>query len=227
MIFDALTIFPRVLESLLSQGVIAQARKKGEIKLGIWDLRDFAEGPHKNVDDRPYGGGPGMVMKPEPFYRGVRSIKAGRGGGRVILVSARGQLVDQEKLEELAGEDNLILLAGRYEGVDERVTEICDDRLSIGNFVLSGGEIPAAALIDGVSRLLGGVLGNEESTSGDSFSRGDLLGPPQYTRPREYEGMKVPEVLLSGDHEKISEYRRNRARHDTAELRPDLLEGGD
>lgn len=227
MIFDALTIFPRVLEGLLSQGVIAQARTKGEIKLGIWDLRDFAKGPHRNVDDRPYGGGPGMVMKPEPFYRGVRSIKAGRGGGRVILLSARGQLVDQEKLEELTEEDNLILLAGRYEGVDERVTEICDDRLSIGNFVLSGGEIPAAALIDGVSRLLGGVLGNEESTSGDSFSRGDLLGPPQYTRPREYEGMEVPEVLLSGDHEKISEYRQKRARRDTAELRPDLLEGGD
>lgn len=227
MIFDALTIFPRVLEGLLSQGVIAQARKKGEIKLGIWDLREFAEGPHKNVDDRPYGGGPGMVMKPEPFYRGVRSIKAGRGGGKVILLSARGQLVDQEKLEELTEEDNLILLAGRYEGVDERVTEICDDRLSIGNFVLSGGEIPAAALIDGVSRLLGGVLGNEESTNGDSFSRGDLLGPPQYTRPREYEGMEVPEVLLSGDHEKISEYRRKRARRDTAELRPDLLEGED
>lgn len=224
MIFDALTVFPNLLQALLGQGVIAQARKRGEINLGVWNLRDFAEGPHKNVDDRPYGGGPGMVMKPEPFYRGVRAIKAGRGGGRVILLSARGELVDQKKLEELTEEENLILLAGRYEGVDERVAEVCDDRLSIGDFVLSGGEIPAAALVEGVSRLVGGVLGNEESSDSDSFSRGSLLGPPQYTRPREYEGMEVPEVLLSGDHQKISEYRQRWAERDTARLRPDLLE---
>lgn len=227
MIFDVLTIFPEILRGLLSKGIIAQARKQGKIKLGIWDLREFAEGPHRNVDDRPYGGGPGMVMKPEPFYRGVKSIKAGRGGGRVILLSSRGELVTQDKFEELTGEENLILLAGRYEGVDERVAEICDDRLSLGNFVLSGGEVPAAALVEGVGRLLDGVLGNENSASTDSFSDGDSLGPPQYTRPREFKGMKVPEVLLSGDHEKIANYRKKRAREDTEKLRPDLTEEGE
>lgn len=224
MIFDVLTIFPEILRGLLSKGIIAQARKQGKIKLGIWDLREFADGPHRNVDDRPYGGGPGMVMKPEPFYRGVKSIKAGRGGGRVILLSSRGELVTQDKFEELTGEENLILLAGRYEGVDERVAEICDDRLSLGNFVLSGGEVPAAALVEGVGRLLDGVLGNEKSASTDSFSGGDSLGPPQYTRPREFKGMKVPEVLLSGDHEKIANYRKERALEDTEKLRPDLTE---
>lgn len=224
MIFDVLTIFPEILEGLLSRGVIAQARKKGKINLGLWDLRDFAEGPHRNVDDRPYGGGPGMVMKPEPFYRGVRTIKTGRGGGRVILLSSRGKLIDQSKLEELASGENLILLAGRYEGVDERVTEICDDRLSLGDFVLSGGEVPAAALVEGVGRLVDGVLGNERSAATDSFSNGDVLGPPQYTRPREFEGMKVPEVLLSGDHERIDRFRKEKALRDTEKLRPDLLE---
>lgn len=224
MIFDVLTIFPEILRGLLSKGIIAQARKQGKIKLGIWDLREYAEGPHRNVDDRPYGGGPGMVMKPKPFYRGVESIKAGRGGGRVILLSSRGELVTQDKFEELTVEENLILLAGRYEGVDERVAEICDDRLSLGNFVLSGGEVPAAALVEGVGRLLDGVLGNEKSASTDSFSSGDSLGPPQYTRPRKFRGMKVPEVLLSGDHEKIANYRKKRALEDTEKLRPDLTE---
>ena len=224
MIFDVLTIFPEILDSLTSRGVIAQARKRGKIHLGIWDLRDFAEDPHRNVDDRPYGGGPGMVMKPEPFYRGVRAIKAGRGGGRVILLSSRGELVDQSKLEALVDEDNLILLAGRYEGVDERVTEICDDRLSLGDFVLSGGEVPAAALVEGVGRLVDDVLGNERSAPTDSFSGDNLLGPPQYTRPREFEGMEVPEVLLSGDHQKIDRFRNERALRTTEELRPDLLE---
>ncbi len=227
MIFDVLTIFPEIIRGLLSKGIIAQARKEGKIKLGVWDLREFAEGPHRNVDDRPYGGGPGMVMKPEPFYRGVKSIKAGRGGGRVILLSSRGELVTQGKFEELTAEENLILLAGRYEGIDERVAEICDDRLSLGNFVLSGGEVPAAALVEGVGRLLDGVLGNENSASTDSFSGGDSLGPPQYTRPREFKGMKVPEVLLSGDHEKIANYRKKRAREDTEKLRPDLTEEGE
>lgn len=224
MIFDVLTIFPEILEGLLSRGVIAQARKKGKINLGIWDLREFAEGPHSNVDDRPYGGGPGMVMKPEPFYRGVRTIESGRGGGRVILLSSRGELMDQSKLEELVSEKNLILLAGRYEGVDERVAEICDDRLSLGDFVLSGGEVPAAALIEGVGRLVDGVLGNERSAATDSFSSGNVLGPPQYTRPREFEGMEVPEVLLSGDHGKIDRFRKEKALRDTERLRPDLLE---
>ncbi len=227
MIFDVLTIFPEIIEGLLSRGIIAQARKKGKISLGIWDLRDFSEDPHRNVDDRPYGGGPGMVMKPEPFYRGVRAIKAGRGGGRVVLLSSRGELMDQSKLEKLVPEENLILLAGRYEGIDERVGEICDDRLSLGDFVLSGGEVPAAALIEGVGRLVDGVLGNERSAATDSFSSGDVLGPPQYTRPRQFEGMEVPEVLLSGDHQKIDQFRKEKALKDTERFRPDLLEEED
>jgi len=224
MIFDLLTIFPEMVQGFLDQGVVAQARKKGKIKIGIWNLRDFARGPHKNVDDRPYGGGPGMVMKPEPFYRGVRAIKAGRGGGRVILLSSRGKLINQDRLKELALEDNLVLLAGRYEGVDERVNKICDHRLSLGNFVLSGGEIPAVAIVDGVSRLVEGVLGNEDSALSDSYYDGNLLGPPQYTRPREFEGMEVPEVLLSGDHGKIARFRKREALRVTRKLRPDLLE---
>ncbi len=224
MIFDLLTIFPEMVRGFLNQGVVAQARANGKIKVGIWNLRDFARGPHDRVDDRPYGGGPGMVMKPGPFYRGVRAIRAGRGGGRVILLSSRGELIDQDTFRRLSEEDNLILLAGRYEGVDERVLEVCDERLSLGNFVLSGGEIPAAAIIDGVSRLVEGVLGNEDSAETDSYQRGDMLGHPQYTRPREFEGMEVPEVLLSGNHARIDEFRRRQALRATRELRPDLLE---
>lgn len=224
MIFDVLTIFPEMVRGFLNQGVLAQGRKAGKVRVGIWNLREFAKGPHKNVDDRPYGGGPGMVMKPEPFFRGVRAVKAGRGGGKVILLSSRGKLINQNTFRRLAEEENLILLAGRYEGVDERVTEICDERLSLGNFVLSGGELPAVAVIDGVSRLVQGVLGNEDSAQTDSYQRGNLLGHPQYTRPRKFEGLEVPEVLLSGDHEKIAEFRRKEAYRTTNELRPDLLE---
>ncbi|MFP3953895.1 MAG: tRNA (guanosine(37)-N1)-methyltransferase TrmD [Candidatus Bipolaricaulota bacterium] len=224
MIFDLLTIFPEMVQGFLNQGVVAGARANGKIKVGIWNLRDFARGKHDRVDDRPYGGGPGMVMKPGPFYRGVRAIKAGRGGGRVILLSSRGRLIDQDTFHRLSEEENLILLAGRYEGVDERVVEICDERLSLGNFVLSGGELPAAVIIDGVSRLVEGVLGNEESAGTDSYQRGDMLGHPQYTRPREFEGMEVPEVLLSGNHARIDEFRRREALKATRELRPDLLE---
>jgi len=227
MIFDLLTIFPDMVKGFLREGVVAQARKTGKISVGIWNLRDFTRDRHRTVDDRPYGGGPGMVMKPEPFYRGVRTIKSGRGGGHVVLLSSRGRLVDQNVLKELVDYDNLVLLAGRYEGVDERVTRICDDRLSIGNFVLSGGEMPAVAIIDGVSRMVEGVLGNEESAVTDSYFADETLGPPQYTRPREFEGMEVPEVLLSGNHGKIAEFRRREALKATRELRPDLLEEED
>lgn len=225
MIFDVLSIFPDMLEGFINQGLMYQARRRGLISVGLWDLRDFAPSSDGQVDDRPYGGGPGMVMKPEPYFRGVRSIKAGRGGGRVILLTSRGELLEQETLKDLAEEDNLILLCGRYEGVDERVVKLCDDQLSIGNYVLMGGEVPAAAVMEGVGRMVKGVVGNQGSVAGDSFYGEHNLGPPQYTRPREYEGMEVPEVLLSGDHQKIRDYRRKRALEDTRSRRPDLCGG--
>ena len=225
MIFDILTIFPSIISGFLSEGLIAKARKENLIDVGIWDLRDYAEPPDYQVDDRPFGGGPGMVMKPEPFYRGVDAIKAGRSGGRVILLTSRGELLEQSHLKRWAGGENMILLCGRYEGVDERVVKICDERISLGNFVLSGGEVPAAAIIEGVSRMIEGVVGNSDSVETDSFYQTDLLGPPQYTRPREYRGMEVPEVLLSGNHEKIEDFRNREARKSTEEVRPDLMEG--
>jgi len=224
MIFDVLTIFPDILRGFLSRGLISQARKRGLIDVGLWDLRRFADDRHDSVDDRPYGGGPGMVLKPGPFFRGVRAIRAGRGGGHVVLLTSRGELLSQDKLVELSEKENLILLCGRYEGVDQRVTRLCQDQISIGDYVLSGGEVPAAVLIEGVGRMVSGFVGNSGSVETDSFYEKDILGPPQYTRPREFEGLRVPEVLLSGDHGKIAEFRRKKAEERTREFRPDLLE---
>lgn len=223
MKFDVLTIFPSLIEGFLDEGLLLKARRRNLIDVGIWDLRDFADSPDGQVDDRPYGGGPGMVMKPEPFFRGVEAIKAGRSGGRVVMLTSRGELLEQNRLEKWSKEENLILLCGRYEGIDERVGEICDERVSLGNFVLSGGEIPAAAVIEGVSRMVDGVVGNSDSVETDSFYESSSLGPPQYTRPGEYRGMEVPEVLLSGDHQKIEDFRENEAERSTKEFRPDLL----
>lgn len=223
MKFDVLTIFPSLIEGFLDEGLLLKARRRNLIDVGIWDLRDFADSSDGQVDDRPYGGGPGMVMKPEPFFRGVEAIKAGRSGGRVVLLTSRGELLEQNRLGKWAEGENLILLCGRYEGIDERVGEICDERVSLGNFVLSGGEIPAAAVIEGVSRMVDGVIGNSDSVETDSFYGSRSLGPPQYTRPREYRGMEVPEVLLSGDHQKIKDFREREAERSTKEFRPDLL----
>ncbi|MFW6421614.1 MAG: tRNA (guanosine(37)-N1)-methyltransferase TrmD [Candidatus Bipolaricaulota bacterium] len=223
MLFDVLSAFPEMLEGFIGSGLIAQAREKGLLRVGLWNLRDYAEPPHYDIDDRPYGGGPGMVLKPEPFFAGTRAIKAGRGGGHVILMSSRGELLTQSKLQELARMKNLILLCGRYEGVDERVTAICDEQLSLGDYVLLGGEVPAAAVIEGVARMVEGVVGNQRSVETDSFYDDNPLGPPQYTRPPCFEGMSVPEVLLSGDHEKIRAFRHKKALETTRRLRPDLL----
>ena len=226
MRIDILTIFPEMLEGFFAAGVIGQARERGLIEINVHDLRDFAYDKHRTVDDRPYGGGPGMVLKPEPFFRGVEALRAQLPPGstpRVILLSARGKLFNQKMAKELAKEEFLILLCGRYEGVDERVLHITTDELSIGDFVLSGGEIAAAAVAEAVARLVPGVIGDYESVKHDSFHDEDLLGPPQYTRPPVYRGLAVPEVLLSGDHEEIEEFRRQKRLEKTAKNRPDLL----
>lgn len=226
MRIDILTIFPEILEGFFSAGVIGQARERGLIEIHLHDLRDFTEDRHKTVDDRPYGGGPGMVLKPEPFFRGVEYVRERLPMGsqpRVILLSASGKLFTQEVAKALAGEENLLLLCGRYEGVDERVLEICTDELSIGDFVLSGGEVAAAVVAEAVCRLVPGVVGDYESVRGDAFYDEDLVGPPQWTRPPVFRGLAVPEVLLTGNQREIEEFRRQKRLEKTAKNRPDLL----
>jgi tRNA (guanine37-N1)-methyltransferase len=226
MRIDILTIFPEMLEGFFSAGVIGQAREKGLIEINLHNLRDFTTDKHRTVDDRPYGGGPGMVLKPEPFFRGVEHIRAQLPPGtkpRVILLSASGRLFTQKLAKELAKEASLILLCGRYEGVDERVLELCTDELSIGDFVLSGGELAAAVVAEAVCRLVPGVVGDYESVKDDAFYDENLVGPPQWTRPPVYRGLKVPEVLLTGDHKEIAEFRRQKRLEKTAKNRPDLL----
>jgi len=227
MRIDILTIFPQMLEGFFSQGVIAQARERGVLEIKIHNLRDFAYDRHQQVDDRPYGGGPGMILRPEPFFRGVEAIRAGlptEAEPRVVLLAASGRLFTQRLAQELAQEGNLILLCGRYQGVDERVLQITTDELSIGDFVLSGGEAAAAVVTEAVARLVPGVVGDYESVRGDSFYNEDLLGPPQWTRPPLYRGLAVPGVLLSGNHQEIEEFRRQQRWEKTAKNRPDLLE---
>lgn len=219
-----MTIFPDMLRGFFEQGVIKSAMESGLIQINLHNLRDFTEDKHRQVDDRPYGGGPGMVLKPEPFFRGVEHIKkqANCKRSRVILMSASGRLFDQKIAKELSKEEHIILLCGRYEGVDERVLHIAEE-LSIGDFVLSGGEVAAAVVTEAVCRLIPGVVGDFESVKGDSFYEKNLLGPPQYTRPVVYRGLRVPEVLLSGNHKQIERFRREKALEKTAKNRPDLL----
>lgn len=225
MRFDIITIFPQMLTGFFDAGVIGQARQAGFLQIYIHNLRDFTTDKHQQVDDRPYGGGPGMVLKPEPFFRAVEFIKSQLSAEpRVILLSAQGKLFTQQIAKELAQAPAIILLCGRYEGVDERVLSICTDELSIGDYVLSGGEAAAAVIAECVARLVPGVIGKQESLERDSFSHGRLLGPPQYTRPEEFRGLRVPEVLLTGDHKRVEEFRRRAALEKTLKNRPDLLE---
>ncbi len=224
MRFDVLTIFPGMFEAYLSEGVLGRAVKRGLAQVRVVNIRDFAQGPHKTTDDRPYGGGNGMVMKPGPIHRALSSIERVRGRSQVILLSPQGERFDQSTAWELSGWDQLILVCGRYEGVDERVIISSVDReLSLGDFILSGGELAALMLMDAVSRLLPGVLGGEGSNLEDTFEDG-LLEYPQYTRPSVFQGMAVPDILLSGDHEKIRLWRRRESLRRTLERRPDLLE---
>ncbi len=225
MIFHVLTIFPEFFEGPFAHGVIKRARDTGAVEIRIHNLRDWTSDRHKTVDDRPFGGGEGMLLKPEPLFAAVESISR---SGKTVLLSAQGRLFDQKAANEYSGLADLLLICGRYEGVDERVAEhLADDELSIGNYVLSGGELAAAVVVDTVARLLPGVLGNESSAVFESFQDGGhagaMLDCPQYTRPAEFRGWKVPEVLLSGNHEEICRGRRRAALEKTARLRPDLM----
>ena len=224
MTFDIITIFPEYFSSPLCQGVVGKAIEAGLVGVRPVNVRDFTSDRHRTTDDRPYGGGAGMVMTPEPLARAISALRKERDSARVILLSPRGKVFSHAMARELCVLSHVILVCGRYEGVDERVIEkMVDQELSIGDYVLSGGEPAALVVIDAVSRLVPGVLGCEDSASTDSFADG-LLEHPHYTRPREFMDISVPEVLLSGDHQKIAKWRRRQCLRLTLERRPDLLE---
>ena len=222
MKIDVLTLFPGMFPGPLDESIIKRACESSRLRLGIHDLRDYTHDRHRTVDDRPFGGGPGMLMKPEPLFEAVEALRGEKT--RVILTSPAGRLFRQQIARELAAEEHLLLVCGSYEGFDERVRQgLADDELSIGDYVLTNGALPAMVIIDSVTRLLPGVLGDDESSQDESFS-GCLLEYPQYTRPAEFRGMNVPEVLLSGDHAAIEKWRREQATVQTRQRRPDLLE---
>ena len=221
MKIDVLTLFPAMFAGPLDESIIKRARLKGLLDLKIHDLRDWTHDRHRTVDDRPFGGGPGMLLKPEPLFEAIESLQ--REKTRVILFSPAGRQFDQAIARELAQQEDLLLVTGHYEGFDERVREtLVDDELSIGDYVLTNGALPAMVVVDAVTRLLPGALGDDESSHDESFSAG-LLEYPQYTRPADFRGMKVPEILLSGNHAEIEKWRREQARLRTKERRPDLL----
>jgi len=221
MKIDVLTLFPAMFAGPLDESIIMRARKAGLLDLKIHQLRDWTHDRHKTVDDRPFGGGPGMLMKPEPLFEAVESLK--RETTKVILLSPSGRKFSQAIARELAEQKDLLLVTGHYEGFDERVREsLADDELSIGDYVLTNGALPAMVVIDAVTRLLPGVLGDDASSRDESFSHG-LLEYPQYTRPAEFRGMRVPEVLMNGNHAEIEKWRVEQAKLRTREQRPDLL----
>jgi tRNA (guanine37-N1)-methyltransferase len=223
VIVDIISIFPEMFEAPLSASIVGLARERGLLELRTHDLRTWTHDKHRTTDDYPYGGGPGLVMKPEPIFEAVEAVQTLEDDpGFVVFLTPGGRRLDQELVLELAARERLIMVCGRYEGFDERVFALADLELSIGDFVVTGGEIPAMAVIDAVARHVPGVLGDEESAQDESFSDG-LLEYPQYTRPAEYRGMQVPEVLLSGDHAKIRTWRRQQSITRTAATRPDLL----
>ena len=235
MTFDVITIFPGFFSSILEHGLLKRAMASGHVTIRLHDLRDFTDDRHRTVDDRPFGGGPGMVFKPEPIFRAVEVLRSETPEEplSVILLSPQGRLLTQAVAEELSHAQRLVLICGRYEGVDERVAaNLVSDEISIGDFVLSGGELPSAVLMEATIRLLPGVLGNEESSVQDSFAvpagapaemRHGLLDCPHYTRPAEFRDWSVPEILLSGNHEQIRQWRRRQALDKTWRRRPDLL----
>lgn len=215
------TIFPAIFEGPVRESLLGKAISEGLLDVRVHDLRDWSADRHRMVDDTAYGGGPGMVMKPEPFFAAVESLDPDRG--RVLLLSPAGRRLDQAFMRELARDEHLTLLCGRYEGVDERVVEgLPAEEVSIGDYVLAGGDVPALVVIEAVTRLVPGVIGKEESHERDSFAEPGLLDHPQYTRPAEFRGMAVPEVLLSGDHGAIERWRQEAAREKTRRNRPDL-----
>jgi tRNA (guanine37-N1)-methyltransferase len=224
MRFDILSIFPEMFAPLINYGIVGRAVKGGLIEINLVNIRDFGEGPHLMTDDRPFGGGDGMVMKPEPIFRALESIPRVKGDRKVILLTPQGQLFDQAIARRLTKLKQIVLVCGRYEGVDERVrSTYVDMELSIGDYILTGGELPAMIIVEVVSRLVPGVLGGVRSNLEESFED-YLLEYPQYTRPRVFQGEAVPSVLLSGDHGRIQLWRRNQSIKRTLERRPDLLE---
>ncbi len=224
MRIDIFTIFPEIFDSPTRAGLLGKAIESGLLDVHVRDLRDFTTDKHRQVDDESYGGGPGMVVKAEPIFAAVESL--GEGPKRVLLLSPAGRRLDQAFVRQLSAEPWLVLICGRYEGVDERVVEgLPAEEVSIGDYVLSGGEVPALVLLEAVTRLVPGVIGKKESHESDSFEHG-LLDHPHYTRPREFRGMRVPDVLLSGNHAEIEGWRREAAREKTRRNRPDLPDGG-
>lgn len=224
--FDVVTLFPWMFAGPLAQGMLARARRSGRVGVRLHDLRRWGVGAHRQVDDAPYGGGGGMVLRPEPFFEAVDWIRRRfpAGSERVVLLSPQGPRLDHGRAARLATHERLILLSGRYEGIDERVREgLADEELSVGDVVLTGGEIPALMVIDAVSRFVPGVLGRSEAVENDSFA-GDGLDFPHYTRPAGYRGMRVPEVLVSGDHEAVGRWRAAKAEEATRLKRPDLVD---
>ncbi len=227
MRIDVVTIFPPLLAGAFEHSIIKRARDRGIVDIQIHDLREHTDDRHRTVDDYPYGGGAGMVMKPEPWFRAVESLRDQGDPGRALLLTPQGKRLNQSLVQQLASEDRLIVLCGRYEGVDERVREhLVDEEISIGDYVLSGGEPAAVVLVDAVVRLQPGALGSAESTVEESFADG-LLEYPQYTRPPEFRGWRVPDILLSGDHGAVHRWRREQQIERTRQRRPDLLDQSD
>ena len=221
MRIDILTLFPEMFEGVLSASMLGRAQANGLLDIRVHNIRDYTDNKHRKADDYPFGGGAGLVMMAQPIYDCMDAVLEG-GKARRILMTPRGRTLNQKIAKELSGEERLVLLCGHYEGVDERVMEIIDDEISVGDYVLTGGELPAMVLVDCVSRLIPGVLGSDESAADESFSE-DLLEYPQYTRPASFRGMDVPEILLNGHHAKIQAWRKEQARLKTALNRPDLL----
>ena len=221
MRFDVVTLFPEMFRAVVDESILKRAQKNSLIEIHLTQLRDFAFDKHRKVDDVPFGGGAGMVLKPEPMFRAVRSIPR-REHSRVVILDPAGRKFSQDAAKILAGYDQIILLAGHYEGFDARIYTLADELISIGDFILTGGELPAMILIDSISRMISGVLGDETSAKTDSFYD-RLLESPQYTRPREFEGMLVPEILISGHHENIDKWRLEQSIERTRKFRPDLL----
>ncbi|MDD5428921.1 MAG: tRNA (guanosine(37)-N1)-methyltransferase TrmD [Candidatus Omnitrophica bacterium] len=228
MRIDVLTLFPKMFENVLGESMLKRAQAKGLAEIRLHDLRDWTSDAHRSADDKPFGGGAGMVMKTEPVFKALEELrkavkgKSSSAKGKVVLMTPQGKPLGQSLAKKLAKEKRLIVICGHYEGVDERIRELADEEISIGDYILTCGELPAMVLIDAVVRLIPGVLGDKESIKFESFENG-MLEYPQYTRPAEFKGMKVPQVLLSGDHKKIEEWRKAEAMKRTHRRRPDLF----
>ncbi|MBL7196463.1 MAG: tRNA (guanosine(37)-N1)-methyltransferase TrmD [Candidatus Omnitrophica bacterium] len=225
MRIDIITIFPNIFKPILGESIIKRAQKKGLLKIAVHNLRDYTKDKHRKIDDRPFGGGPGMVFKPEPIFDAIKDIKSRIKGKKtkVVLLTPQGKTLNQRLAQRISKSKNLILICGHYEGVDERVRQsLVDEEVSIGDYILTGGELPAMVLVDTIARLIPGVLGDKNSAKSESFYHG-LLEYPQYTRPADYKGKKVPKILLSGDHQKIAKWRKEQAYKVTKRKRPELL----